>query len=261
MKKPYLRWVGSKQRILSNVLSAIGEVKGTFIEPFVGTGVVAMNVKADKYVLNDLNSKLIRTHKAVILSPTEVMIKLNNFIALGRDAYYKLRDQFNQPCDDITLASLFIYLNRCGFQGLYRENLKGMFNTPVGSGNIKKDNNDIYNFSLNSDDFTTDDFIICIDKSKQGDVIYADPPYVNATDTITAFKYTKGGFGMPEQIKLRDGLLRASERDVRIIASNADTPAVRELYKKFKITEVEVQRSVSANGTARGKIKELIMER
>jgi len=175
-KRPYLRWVGSKQRILSHVLDAIGEVKGTFIEPFVGTGAVALNVKANNYILNDLNHKLITTHKMIINFPNEVIDILLPLLEEGRDNYYQLRDQFNTATDPLSIAALFIYLNRTGFQGLYRENLKGHFNTPVGSGNIKKNNNSLLEFNdyfqLLNYKFSSDDSCVCIQNAKQGDVIY-----------------------------------------------------------------------------------------
>lgn len=265
MNKPYLRWVGSKSRIIGDVIDAIGKkVNGRLIEPFAGTCVVSLNVDAEEYILNDMNDRLINTHEMCIENPEEVIEELGNLLAFGRDAYYENRTVYNssifKKLHPTIQAALFIYLNRTGFQGLYRCNKSGGFNVPVGKGNIKSSYDEIYEFcEFKNATFTSTDFEEVINQATEHDVVYVDPPYYAASATMSEVKYTDKGFTHDDQVRLRDACVRATERGAKVVISNVDIEVTRDLYSGAdEVRSIEVTRSVSSSKSSRGKVNELI---
>jgi len=279
MNKSYLRWVGGKSRILTEVLECIGDCTNSrFIEPFMGSGTVSLNVEACEYLLNDFNPDLINAHKQVILYPDAVIEELTPMFDLGRDKYYEIRAMFNLRLGqtDIQRAALFIYLNRHGFQGLCRYSKKSGFNVPVGTGGIMDPTDLINKFSnyftsfgyFNFDEVQCADYlhncdfeeIIDLAGDYENDVVYCDSPYPSDNMSMSDFNYTKDGFGVKDHIRMRDAVVRASKRGVRVIVSLNDTEFVRELYSDAdEIVELSAMRSISSKSKTRGKAKELLI--
>jgi len=260
--KSYLRWVGSKSRIIDNVVEKIGKVSGRLIEPFVGSATVAINADAKEYICYDINERLIKTHQAICKNVDKVLLELRVLLNCGRDDYYKIRAEFNTPQTDIyKLAAMFIYLNRTGFNGLYRENKSGGYNTPMGSGNIKQNVDELIQFSkkFNSSDFVCGDFTKAFKAAKVGDVIYVDPPYPSTSETLSDVKYHQGNFGIKEHIKLHSECIKAAKRGIKVVVSNANTIMIRELYADAdEIEEILAYRSISSTNN-RANAKELII--
>lgn len=261
MNKSYLKYAGSKARIIDSIVSAIGDVKGTLIEPFVGSGTVALNVDAPHYILNDINFDVISSHIEVCNNPEGLIEELSTLYDRGRADYYEIRDLFNSRTQSTLWDSAaFIYMNKHGFNGMCRYNSSGRFNIPVGkSKTIHHPGEEILNFGkkLKDAEFLNKSFEKMFDLAEEGDVLYCDPPYVPASATLSDINYTGEGFSFEQQQQLADLALEASKRGVRCVVSNHDIPVTRKLYEHADdIYEVEVFRSISSG--KRGTVKELI---
>jgi DNA adenine methylase len=264
MNKSYLRWSGSKSRILDRVLDSIGDCTDkVFMEPFFGSGVISLNVNAESITLSDSNNKLVRTHNACIMDPERVISACKIFWSFGVDSYYKIREDFNNKYDgfDIyTQAGMFIYLNKHCFNGLYRENKSGKFNTPVDKDakiSIPEDN--IREFAkLNS-------VVLCKDfeymfMNEFYDVVYVDPPYPSDSISNSEIKYTKDGFTKEDHIRLHECCSKAAKAGARVVVSYCDIKFIRELYSDAdEIIELTASRSISSKAGTRGKAKEIII--
>lgn len=259
-----LRWTGGKSRILEHVLDAIGDVKDkTLIEPFVGSCTVALNVEAKDYILNDANRNLINTHVQTIELTNEVLDHINLLYMEGYEKYNEFRDEFNdREIYDVYKAALFYYLNGHNYNGMYRENKKGRYNIPVGSGRVKDPTDDINTFAntLKSECFHHEDFETIMEFAGEDDVVYIDPPYPADSISASEITYTKDGFSKADHIRLRDACVRAAQRGAKVVVSYCNIGFIRNLYKDAdEIREVEARRSVSSKAKTRGKAKEVII--
>lgn len=265
IKSP-IRWSGSKSRILDKVIDSIGDVAGrNFVEPFVGSATVALNVaNVGRLILNDLNADLITTHKQMRDNIDDLCLEVDKLLLNGRKDFNDLKAVYNNTFIEVPLvkrAALFIYLNRTAFNGLYRTNLSGKFNVPVGCGNIMDPTHLMHQFSelMINAEFTSDDFENCIDCCETNNVIYVDSPYPPANASGTDYRYTKGGFNLEDHIRLAESVKRAANRGNRVIVSNSCTPLTAELYSDAdSITHLYARRSISGKGKARGDAKELV---
>ncbi len=268
MNKSFLKWSGGKSRIIDHVVNAVGDCREkTFVEPFVGSGTVSLNVDAKEYILNDVNTRLIKTHESVITDPQKVIDLTETLFDFGVDIYNKVRTNFNDvefysAKEPHHLSAMFIYLNKHCFNGIYRENKSGGFNVPSNkdaSPNISRQ--EIYNFSerfaratLHNVDFSE------IMETCKDSVIYIDSPYPSASDSGSEIKYSKDGFTEDDHIRLHECAVHASKRGNRVVVSYCDIPFIRELYSDAdEIIEVEAMRSISRTGSKRGKAKEIII--
>ena len=262
MDKSFLKWAGGKSKLLPVILNEIKEVNGTYIEPFLGSGVVAFNVHAQRYLLSDINADLINVFQQ-LKSGGDFFIA---YCALlfeeefrNETSFYKMRDRFNTTNSALEKAAIFIYLNRNAFNGLCRYSKKGLFNTPFGRyKTVYFPEVELRNIYTKCKDYTflVTSFENIMQSSKENDVIYVDPPYVPLNDTAYFTAYTKESFG-PDEQKLLAELAENSKS--RVIISNHDTAFTRELYKNAdKIIELSVTRSISAKADSRKKVKELL---
>lgn len=266
LNKPFLKWAGSKRKIISNVRDCIGVIsnKGRLIEPFVGSGTVFMNVKAESYILSDLNMDLINLFNIIKEDPTnlisycreELFVPSNN----NEDTYYKLRVQFNDTKDNFIRAALFLYLNRHGFNGLCRYNRLGKFNVPFGKykTNYFPEPEILFCVDrLQRCEFFHQDFRKTFDLAEQHDVIYCDPPYAPISKTSAFTSYTDDGFGLQDQIDLAE-LAKTSK--AKVVISNNLTEFTEELYEDAdSIIELNVQKSVGSRKDSRGRTKEVMV--
>jgi len=263
VNKAFLKWAGGKSRLLPVILDEIGKVDGTYIEPFLGSGVVAFNVHASNYVLSDINTDLINVYTQ-LKNKGQFFI---NYCALlfeeefkNESSFYKLRTRFNTTNNDLEKAAIFLYLNRNAFNGLCRYNKKGQFNTPFGKyGTVYFPEKELSWFCDNCKNynFFVDSFENIMYNTKKEDVVYLDPPYVPLDDTAYFTAYTKESFGADKQKKLAE---LAENSKSKVIISNHDTEFTRELYKNAdKIIELVVTRSISASADSRKKVKELLV--
>jgi len=266
MNKPFLKWAGGKYRILPKLLPLIGSPK-RYCEPFAGSLATALNVKANEYILNDLNRDIINLYNYLINSPTFILECEEYFgeHTNQKEVFYIHRDNFNNEVELKLRAFLFVYLNRHCFNGLTRYNKKGEFNVPFGKNSkpyypkIEMNNFQKF-FKTKNVKFTALSFEdnSLYQNLEFGDVVYFDPPYIPVSKTSAFTNYTGEDFTHNQQVELVNLAINLNKRGIKVIISNHDVPLARELYKDAKIYELQVTRSIAAKGSSRKKVNELI---
>jgi DNA adenine methylase len=263
--RPFLKWAGSKFRILEHVLGALPAGK-RLVEPFVGSGAVFLNAGFAKNVASDANAHLIGTFRSVQHDVTAVLTECESLFQPSNnseDAFYALRDEFNgrAASDDPRHAALFIYLNRHCFNGLCRFNRSGQFNVPFGRySGPQIPRRELINFAERSAraEFRIAGFAETMSESAKGDVVYCDPPYAPLSPTSSFTAYSKDEFGADAQRELANEAKALAKRGIPVVISNHDTPFTRELYVDAELTLLNVQRFISADSKNRGSAPELI---
>ena len=288
--KPFVKWAGGKSQILSEIRRRypleLGKNISKYAEPFVGGGAVLFdilnNYSMEEVYIGDINKELIYTYTSIRDRCTcliEILRELEKGYLLGseeerKQIYYENRDRFNTLKDkkdnSIELASLFIFLNRTCFNGLYRVNAKGEYNVP--QGNYKNpcicDAENLKNVSdkLQGVDIVCGDYKLSESFIDDKTFVYFDPPYrpLSATSSFTSYAHDK--FDDAAQVELARFVDEVSERGAYIAASNSDPKNIDEsdeffdaLYAKHKIIRIEAKRAINAKSNGRGKIRELLI--
>jgi DNA adenine methylase len=261
--RPFLKWAGGKRQLLPSLLQNAPANPAHYFEPFVGGGALFFALRPKKAVLADVNQRLIRAYKGVRKSVDKVIRLLKSY-PHDQEFFYSFREKNIDEGTDAEIAAWFIYLNKTGFNGLYRVNRGNRFNVPFGryANPTICDEPTLRACSaaLVGADLRVEDFESVVEKAKAGDFVYLDPPYVPLSTTSSFTSYTSQGFGDAEQTRLRDTARRLKERGVRVLLSNSSAPSVRKLYADgFSITEVLATRLVNSKATARGAIVELLI--
>jgi DNA adenine methylase len=236
----------------------------TYYEPFVGGGAVffslAMEGRFRRAVLSDQNSELIETYSAVRDDVDAVIRELRKFRHSEED-YYKVRAA--KPRTPARRAARMIYLNRTGYNGLYRVNRAGKFNVPYGRyvrPNIC-DEERLYAVSeaLSGVRLQVCDFETTVKRAKPGDVVYFDPPYVPVSATARFAEYHHTAFGDAEHERLAERFGRLWDGGVHAVLSNSDTPRTRTLYAPYLHEFVSARRSINSAPSGRGATSELLV--
>lgn len=264
--KPIIKWSGGKTwaiEYVKNLITPEMLSAGTYFEPFCGGASLALALQPSKMVLGDLNSELINMYRIIKDEPDELIGSLMWMqLSHSPEYFYEVRawDKLLdfKTINPVSRASRFIYLNKTCFNGLYRVNSKGYFNTPLGrssSGNpidiVQSEKirelSAYFNDSRNSIDFVCDSYDKVTSMAKPGDIIILDPPYTQTNHT----SYQKEGFTWDDTESLKVECDRLSRLGCHIIVFNESTPEVKDLFKDFVIQEVSVKRTVSCKGTGR----------
>ncbi|GAB4465451.1 MAG: DNA adenine methylase [Anaerolineales bacterium] len=243
-------------------------VFNTYHEPFIGSGAVFFRLYREKKIkhaiLSDLNAELIDTYLAVRDCVSDVIKVLSEFPHKEK-FYYDIRAKDPWKLNLPERAARMIYLNKTGYNGLYRVNRQGMFNVPFGRYKspkyLDKDNLLAVSRALQNVDILCTSFETVLERANPGDWIYFDPPYVPLSQTSNFTSYHANGFGLRDQERLRDVCIELSRNNVYITLSNSDTDIIRDLYGSayFVIDKVLANRAINCNGAKRGKITELIV--
>jgi len=261
--RPFIKWAGGKRQLLSSLLQHAPHDAPTYFEPFVGGGALFFALRPQRAVLADVNERLIRTYRGVKNNVDDVIRQLR---ALPHTPafFYRFREEKIDGGTDANVAAWFIYLNKTGFNGLYRVNRDNRFNVPFGryANPTICDEPTLRACSaaLAETELLVEDFAKVAPKAKRGDFVYFDPPYVPLSTTSSFTSYTSRGFGEAEQARLRDTARKLKKRGVRVLLSNSSAPSVRKLYAEgFDIAEVSATRLVNSKATARGAVVELLI--
>lgn len=260
---PFLKWPGGKRWFVTRFADSLPHSFGRYIEPFLGSGAVFFHLQPERALLGDRNSELIEAYKAMKRDPEGVLAHLRRH---QRDHchehYYRIRGAV--PRTPATRAARFIYLNRTCFNGIYRVNLDGRFNVPIGTKTA---------VLLETDDFSgvarllrraqlrVSDFEPLIDQAVAGDLVFADPPYTVRHNNNGFVKYNEKLFTWDDQIRLAKALTRAADRGVRVVATNAGHKDIRELYQHDLFTHADVTRysAISSDRASRRSYQELVI--
>jgi DNA adenine methylase len=262
--RPFLKWAGGKRQLLASLRRLAPRDASTYFEPFVGGGALFFALQPKRAVLADVNERLIRTYKGVQNNVEEVIRQLEGF-PHKPEFFYEFREKDIDAGTDADVAAWFIYLNKTGFNGLYRVNRDNRFNVPFGRyvnpTICDKDTLRACSAALAKAKLLVADFASVVKEAGRGDFVYFDPPYVPLSVTSSFTSYTSRGFGHQEQKRLRDTARKLKKRGVRVLLSNSSAPSVCDLYAEgFDITKVSATRLVNSKATARGAIVELLIK-
>ncbi len=271
--RPFVKWVGGKRQLSDAILQEAPARFARYHEPFLGGGAVFFELAAGRLsggagveghsaFLSDANERLIRSYRGVRDAPDAVIALLRTY-PYERDFFMEFRGVAIDARSDAEVAAWFIYLNRAGFNGLYRVNSKNRFNVPFGRYTNPKlcdaENLNAVSRALRGVSLEVCSFELAAERAEAGDFVYFDPPYVPLSVTSAFTSYTADGFDMEAQRRLRDLALALKARGVFVLLSNSGAPAVRELYSDFRCVEVSATRAVNSKASARGPVTELLI--
>ena len=263
---PIVKWVGGKRQLMFELLKNMPETYNRYFEPFIGGGALFFELQPQNGYISDMNEELINLYSVVRDDVYELIEDLNKH-KVSKEYFLKIRnldrtEKYNK-LSDIQKASRFIYLNRTCFNGMYRVNSQGQFNVPFGNYKNPRivDAENLVNCSklLKNTEICCADFSEILNKVQKGDFVYFDPPYVPLNETSSFTSYTKDGFDLDMQFKLRDVCDELDSMGVMFMLSNSDTKLVNELYSNYEIKKVFASRAINANGNGRGKITEVLV--
>ena len=265
MKKnrAFLKWAGGKYPLLDDIKRHLPQGE-CLIEPFVGAGSVFLNTDFSRYILADINSDLISLYN-IVKTRTDEYVQASRELFMPEtnqaEVYYRFREEFNASQDPFRRAVLFLYLNRFGYNGLCRYNLRGEFNVPFGR--YKKPyfpEAELYHFAEKAQnaEFHCLSYVECMDRADSNSVVYCDPPYAPLSATANFTAYHTNSFSPKEQAHLAEMAEKLVSKQIPVLISNHDTPDTREWYRAAKHFQVKVRRSISSNGGTRKKVNELL---
>ena len=263
---PIVKWVGGKRQLMFELLKNRPKSYNRYFEPFIGGGALFFELQPENAYISDMNDELINLYSVVRDNVYELISDLNKH-EISKEYFLEIRNldrtDVYKNLSDVQRASRFIYLNRTCFNGLYRVNSQGQFNVPFGNYKNPRivDENNLLNCSelLKNTEIKCADFSEILTKVKRGDFVYFDPPYVPLNETSSFTSYTKDGFDMDMQFKLREVCDELDSMGVMFMLSNSDTKFVNELYSNYQIKKVFASRAVNANAEGRGKITEVLV--
>jgi DNA adenine methylase len=273
--KPIVKWVGGKSRLLPELRARMPATFGRYFEPMCGGAALFFDLEPWEATLNDLNADLIETFRAVRDDADEVIIQLHKLIEAASareseplDRYDAVRRTFNNRQPNVSRAqraAAFIYLNKTCFNGLWRVNLNGEFNVPMGRYTNPKildiDALIAASAALACVELRCEPYQDVTLDAEAEDFVYFDPPYNPASSTSSFTSYNAGGFGIDHQGELADHARSLVRRGCHVMLSNSDTPLIRELYSGFTIDVVQRSGSINSDPEKRGKVNELIITR
>jgi DNA adenine methylase len=294
--RPVLKWAGGKRQLLPALRPYYPASFDRYFEPFVGSGAVFLDLHnrgrldGSQVRLSDINADVIGCYRVIRDEVDTLIDELNQleegYKSRGRDHFYEVRDErFNprrrvihamaRPEEQYTpdLAAMLIYLNRTGYNGLFRVNRRGLFNVPAGRHLSVRicdaDNLRRLSAALAGPDtsLAVGSFDDALEGASPGDFVYLDPPYAPVSRTAHFTSYTSGQFGAGDQALLQQAVIRLARRGVHVLLSNSIAPDISALYADnpqarragLRARTVEARRSINSRATARGAILEYVI--
>lgn len=265
--RPFLKWAGGKSRIAKEIVKEFPDFN-KYYEPFLGSGAVYFEVAPQNGVLNDLNANLITVYKHIKDQPEKIIQEMNNIQKEYNELeaedekekiYYQLRDEYNKKEKSIRKSALLVFLNKAGWNGMYRENSKGNFNIPFGKRKQLSiyDEDNILKVSKNIQEmnFMSGNYANALKDAKAGDLIYFDPPYFEAFSD-----YQKQGFTDKDQEELHDLAIELTKRGCFVAISNSNCDKTKDLYKGFKrVIEIPITQTIGSKASSRKVITEVLI--
>jgi len=259
---PFLKWAGGKRWLVKYSAELIPDFSGKYLEPFLGSGAIFFHLKPKAALLSDKNHQLIETYKAIQSDWRPVLAKLKEHHRKhSKEYYYSVRK--SSPRKTHTKAAKFIYLNRTCWNGLYRVNLQGDFNVPVGSKkNVILDTDDFeaISESISGVDFQSGDFEQVLRKAGPDDFVFVDPPYTVKHNHNGFIKYNETLFSWSDQVRLRKSIDLAVARGAKILVSNADHPSIQDLYGDYEQISLDRLNVLSGKAEFRGRYAERLIK-
>lgn len=262
MSAPFMKWAGGKRSLVPTLAGLIPDRYGAYYEPFVGGGAVFFGLRPERALLNDANEELITCYAVVRDRLDDLLAVLATHV--NTEAHFlRVRGQRPADLDDVTRAARLIYLNRTCFNGLYRVNKRGEFNTPYGHyrnptivpAKLLRD----ASVALRGATLTAAGYREACASAGRGDLVYLDPPYVPAGGFADFRRYHRVQFREDDHEELARVFKELDARGCHVRLSNAYTPFVLDLYADWTIHEVTTRRAINSNGSRRGPVREVIV--
>lgn len=267
---PILKWVGGKRQLLDSIEPLIPPCS-TYYEPFIGGGAVFFSRQPDKAVINDSNPELINVYLTIKNEPEALIDKLKEHKANSSEEYYYAVRALDRDksifvnMTNVERAARIIYLNKTCYNGLFRVNSSGEFNSPWGRYNNPNITNETtiraLHTYLNKANITIKcgDYQDALRGIRKGAFVYFDPPYMPISSSASFTGYTAGGFGEQEQMALKEQCDALNAKGIKFLLSNSACPFIEELYKDYIIEHVNAKRTINANPEKRGEIEEVLV--
>lgn len=250
-----LRWVGGKQRLSELIVSRIetaGLEPSRYFEPFLGGGSVFFRLRPNLATIGDLNPDLILFYRHLRDTPAALRAEASLIDQSGsKEDYDKAREEFNSGAEGLRRAALFLFLNRTGFNGIWRVNRHGHYTVPFGHRRLSLIEEMDWlaaSEALSTTDLRCEDYVSLLGDARASDVVFIDPPYFNSSGTELFSRYTLHGFSTKDHEQLRQLVDLLNDREVRFLMTVRDDPVIRDLYADFKIETVAVRNTVRARG-------------
>ncbi len=268
--RPFLKWAGGKSQLSHILFKYVPDSFGGYHEPMLGGGALFFSLYRENQLsgkpvfLSDLNTELIDTYRAV-RNRRHMLVEILSTHRYNRSHFYAVRALDPKNLSLVERAARMIYLNRSGFNGLYRVNSRGEFNVPFGRhknpGICDPDNLQAVSAALRKKEIhlACESFENVTERADRGDLVYFDPPYVPLSNTSNFVSYQKSGFDLNSQEKLATIFTLLARRGVRVMLSNSYTQWVRKRYKGFVLVKVPARRCVNSKADRRNPIDELLV--
>lgn len=266
---PVLKWVGGKRQLIETFSPLLPKKITSYCEPFVGGGALLFHLQPNIAYVNDINTDLICVYTVIKNNVNELIEELKQY-KNDSDFYYAVRDWDRDKIkycslSEVERAARILFLNKTCYNGLYRVNNAGEFNSPFG--NYQKPN--IVNepvlravsayFNAATVHFSCLDYMEVLTNLKKGTFVYLDPPYDPVSETSSFTGYSKGGFSKEDQVRLRQCCDDLNKRGIKFMLSNSATPFIMEQYAAYNITIVQAKRAINSVGSKRGDVDEVVV--
>lgn len=262
---PIIQWAGGKRQLIPTIKEMLPLKYNNYFEPFFGGGALFCELTYDSATINDFNPCLMNLYVQTKENPNELCNAIDNLCNQYNSVYtqeekeklyYSVREEFNREMaeNELTVqnAANLMFLNRTGFNALYRINSSGKYNVPFGNKEelkiYSKRNLLLFSDRLNSENITIlcGDFEDACKNAKAGDFVFFDSPYYETFDT-----YQQGGFTEQDHLRLYRLFVSLSEKGVYCMATNNDCEYIKNLYKDYNVTELDVKRMINRDGDNR----------
>lgn len=282
--KPFLKWVGGKTLLIPQIENYFPEninEYDTYVEPFVGGGSMFLHIYNNyknfkNIIINDLNPKLINTYKVIRDNIDDFLFEIkkleNIYLSLDdnnqKEYYYNIRNEFNsillkEEEINIKLAAYFLFLNKTGFNGLYRVNKRGELNTAFGFNKTpsfyNEDNLRNISLILNNVSIHCSDYKNVLFPKNSKILVYMDPPYKEISKTANFSAYTTNTIGDDFHFELKKYCNVLNALDITFLQSNSYCEYNLKLYKNYLIHKLSALRKINSKGDKRGLIKEILI--
>ena len=267
---PFLKWVGGKRQLMPEIRKMLprGVANRPYYEPFIGGGALFFDLQPKRAIINDYNEELINVYTVIRDNPNELIEDLRKHENTA-EYFYKIRAVDRQPLfahlSKIQRASRIIYLNKTCYNGLYRVNNAGEFNSPFG----KYRNPNIVNEPvikavskyLNSPQIqiSNGDYELILRDIPINSFVYLDPPYHPISESSNFTGYVQGGWNEGDQLRLRDVCNRLNDNGIKFLLSNSASDFIRDIYSGYNIHVVQANRAVNSNSSKRGQVDEFLI--
>lgn len=261
--RPFLKWAGGKSSLLGHLTEFVPDKYNRYCEVFLGGGAFFFDIDPDEAILADANAELIHCYQIVQQKPDDLIQALNGY-RNEKSEFYRIREQNPKTLSPVNRAARFIYLNKTCFNGLYRVNRAGKFNTPFANNPTKRfvdeENLFLASVALKKAKLLCCDFAeIAEIFAKTNDFIYFDPPYLPVSEYSDFKRYTPNQFGEADHTRLAETFRKLDKLGCYLLLSNSFHPKIKELYRGFRQEIVPAPRFINCKGGRRGNVNEFLI--